>query len=138
MSWHQNDHLKRTLSDFDKLSTPLPNAEDPRLMFAGEATSSAYWSTLHGARMSGLREAERVWEKMKSAERAEDRMDEMLRQVSASDVRAPVVRSKLEQMPGTATRNQNGIATSSPMPNGLLKMRKKIMAESSIPRGGIH
>ena len=89
MSWHQNDHLKRTLSDFDKLSTPLPNAEDPRLMFAGEATSSAYWSTLHGARMSGLREAERVWEKMKSAERAEDRMDEMLRQVSASDVRAP-------------------------------------------------
>ena len=109
-------------------------------MFAGEATSPAYWSTLHGARLSGLREAERVWERMKSAERAEGRMEEMLRQVESFDVNGPVL-SKVKQMPSmtTTTRNQNGNATSpSPTPNGLLKMRKKIMAESSIPRGGIH
>ena len=58
-------------------------------MFAGEATSPAYRSTLHGARLSGLREAERVWERMKSAERAEGRMEEMLRQVSSLETQQP-------------------------------------------------
>ena len=127
--------------DFDKMSTPLPSAEDPRLLFAGEATSAAYLSTLHGARLSGLREAERVWERMEAAERAEGRMDEMLKQISSYEdsSKFPPVVSKLEQRPlTTSTRAQNGISALPPTPNGLLKMRKKIMAESSLPRGGNH
>ena len=109
-------------------------------MFAGEATSPAYWSTLHGARLSGLREAERVWERMKSAERAEGRMEEMLRQVSSLETQQPTPPPQVQSKIRTVTWSQNGTATSSssPTPNRLLKMRKKIMAESSIPRGGIH
>lgn len=42
----------------DILAQPVGN----RLFFAGEATSSDYPSTVHGAYMSGLREAERIQE----------------------------------------------------------------------------
>ncbi|KAE8741122.1 hypothetical protein FOCC_FOCC013380 [Frankliniella occidentalis] len=46
------------------LSAPLPStcAETPRptLLFAGEATCPGHFATVHGARLSGLREAERV------------------------------------------------------------------------------
>ncbi|KAK3927116.1 Peroxisomal N(1)-acetyl-spermine/spermidine oxidase [Frankliniella fusca] len=46
------------------LSAPLPAvcAETPRptLLFAGEATCPGHFATVHGARLSGLREAERV------------------------------------------------------------------------------
>ena len=92
-------------------------------------------------RLSGLREAERVWDRMEAAERAEGRMDEMLKQFSSyeDNSKFPQVVSKSEQRPlTTSTRAQNGITALPPTPNGLLKMRKKIMAESSIPRGGNH
>ena len=39
--------------------TPLPNDANPRLMFAGEATHPNFWSFMHGARESGIREAQR-------------------------------------------------------------------------------
>lgn len=45
------------------LSCPLPGPCDPVppiLLFAGEATCAGHFSTVHGARLSGIREAERV------------------------------------------------------------------------------
>ncbi|CAG0882958.1 unnamed protein product [Cyprideis torosa] len=42
------------------LSKPLPNKTNPRLMFAGEATDTRFYGTLHGAFMSGEREADRL------------------------------------------------------------------------------
>lgn len=45
------------------LSCPLPGLCDPIppiLMFAGEATCAGHYSTCHGARLSGIREAERI------------------------------------------------------------------------------
>lgn len=50
--------------DFQELSQPLPSATSPRLLFAGEATHPQYWGTLHGARLSGLREAKRVLDRI--------------------------------------------------------------------------
>jgi monoamine oxidase len=43
-------------SDRTTLAAPVEN----RLFFAGEATSQQYPSTVHGAYLSGLREAERI------------------------------------------------------------------------------
>lgn len=45
------------------LSCPVPGSCDPVppiLLFAGEATCAGHHSTVHGARLSGIREAERV------------------------------------------------------------------------------
>lgn len=42
--------------EFDRLAEPVAN----RLFFAGEATVRKYYGTLHGAYVSGVREAERV------------------------------------------------------------------------------
>lgn len=45
------------------LSCPLPGPCDPVppiLLFAGEATCAGHYSTVHGARLSGIREAERI------------------------------------------------------------------------------
>ena len=44
---------------FQVTGAPLPNAANPRLMFAGEATHPNFWSFMHGARESGIREAQR-------------------------------------------------------------------------------
>ncbi len=45
-----------TPEDFEQLAKPV----NDRLFFAGEATIRPYYGTLHGAYVSGLREAERV------------------------------------------------------------------------------
>ncbi|CAH1960112.1 unnamed protein product [Acanthoscelides obtectus] len=45
------------------LSSPVPGSCDPVppiLLFAGEATCAGHHSTVHGARLSGIREAERI------------------------------------------------------------------------------
>lgn len=45
------------------LGAPLPGPCDPIppiLLFAGEATSPGHFATVHGARLSGIREAERI------------------------------------------------------------------------------
>ncbi|XP_034235850.1 peroxisomal N(1)-acetyl-spermine/spermidine oxidase-like [Thrips palmi] len=46
------------------LSAPLPSpcaeTPEPTLLFAGEATCPGHFATVHGARLSGLREAERI------------------------------------------------------------------------------
>ncbi|RWS01125.1 peroxisomal N(1)-acetyl-spermine/spermidine oxidase-like protein, partial [Dinothrombium tinctorium] len=46
--------------DFDIIGESLPDSESPRLLFAGEATSRTHYSTMHGARESGVREAMRI------------------------------------------------------------------------------
>jgi type II secretory pathway pseudopilin PulG len=43
-------------SDFDLLADPV----EDRLFFAGEATNDTYWGTVHGAYLSGQREADRI------------------------------------------------------------------------------
>ena len=42
--------------DYDTLAAPV----EDRLFFAGEATNRAYRATVHGAYLSGIREAERI------------------------------------------------------------------------------
>ncbi|XP_018044767.1 PREDICTED: spermine oxidase [Atta colombica] len=45
------------------LANPLPDSREaisPILLFAGEATVPGHYSTVHGARLSGIREAERI------------------------------------------------------------------------------
>ncbi|XP_076315742.1 spermine oxidase-like [Tachypleus tridentatus] len=52
--------LNNLPGDMDILATPLPSVTNLRLLFAGEATHPSYFSTTHGARLSGLREASRL------------------------------------------------------------------------------
>ena len=47
-------------SIFGLFSEQPPNDANPRLMFAGEATHPNFWSFMHGARESGIREAQRI------------------------------------------------------------------------------
>ncbi|XP_068696345.1 peroxisomal N(1)-acetyl-spermine/spermidine oxidase-like [Montipora foliosa] len=63
--------------DFDCLASPLPdvsadNKSIPALqvMFAGEATNRHYYGTVHGAYLTGIREAERVLEYLCSNEKS--------------------------------------------------------------------
>ncbi len=49
-----------TEAELNLLSLPLPNKDNPRLCFAGEAAEPANWSYMQGARASGIREAERI------------------------------------------------------------------------------
>uniref|UniRef100_A0A1B6D392 Amine oxidase domain-containing protein n=1 Tax=Clastoptera arizonana TaxID=38151 RepID=A0A1B6D392_9HEMI len=55
--------LDSTVGHQCDLGSPLPGACEstpPILLFAGEATCPGYFSTVHGARVSGVREAERI------------------------------------------------------------------------------
>ena len=54
---------------FETLSAPLPSSSDPRLLFAGEATVAEGFGTMHGARLSGIREAKRVVERLAAMEK---------------------------------------------------------------------
>ncbi|NXV77965.1 PAOX oxidase, partial [Atlantisia rogersi] len=71
--WHNAPYTRGSYSyvavgssgdDIDVLAQPLPeDPEDPRplqLLFAGEATHRTFYSTTHGALLSGWREAERL------------------------------------------------------------------------------
>ncbi|CAG0891658.1 unnamed protein product [Darwinula stevensoni] len=49
--------------DVEALAEPLRGGRGPRLHFAGEATHPVYFSTMHGALLSGVREADAIrWE----------------------------------------------------------------------------
>jgi len=56
-SYHTFDSSPRSFSD---LAAPLPSEKQPHLLFAGEATHDYYYSTLHAAYVSGMREARRL------------------------------------------------------------------------------
>ncbi|XP_041259102.1 spermine oxidase [Onychostruthus taczanowskii] len=75
-SWGSNPHFRGSYSytqvgssgaDVEKLAKPLPYAESSKtppvqVMFSGEATHRKYYSTTHGAVLSGQREAARLIE----------------------------------------------------------------------------
>ena len=46
--------------NYSDLAAPLPSEKQPHLLFAGEATHDHYYSTLHAAYITGLREADRI------------------------------------------------------------------------------
>ena len=51
---------KTKLSDYRKLSEPLPSSARPKLLLAGEHTHQQYWSFLHGARLAGIEQAAKI------------------------------------------------------------------------------
>lgn len=53
---------KNRENDILDLAAPLPDNRRPTLLFAGEATHPCYYSTVHGAYLSGLRESQRLAE----------------------------------------------------------------------------
>ncbi|KAG7458594.1 hypothetical protein MATL_G00222110 [Megalops atlanticus] len=75
-SWGSNPYIRGSYSftrvgssggDVERLATPLPYAESTKapplqVLFAGEATHRKYYSTTHGALLSGQREANRLIE----------------------------------------------------------------------------
>uniref|UniRef100_A0A673TPK1 Spermine oxidase n=1 Tax=Suricata suricatta TaxID=37032 RepID=A0A673TPK1_SURSU len=75
-AWGSNPYFRGSYSytrvgssgaDVEKLATPLPYAESSKLapmqvLFSGEATHRKYYSTTHGALLSGQREAARLIE----------------------------------------------------------------------------
>ncbi|XP_032046747.1 peroxisomal N(1)-acetyl-spermine/spermidine oxidase isoform X2 [Aythya fuligula] len=80
--WHSAPYTRGSYSyvavgssgdDIDALAQPLPDdASDPRplqLLFAGEATHRTFYSTTHGALLSGWREADRLNRLPRAAER---------------------------------------------------------------------
>ncbi|XP_076458069.1 spermine oxidase-like [Babylonia areolata] len=50
------------VDDVQHLAAPVPNRDQPRILFAGEATHPDYYSTVHGAYLSGVRECQRLME----------------------------------------------------------------------------
>ncbi|XP_070607566.1 peroxisomal N(1)-acetyl-spermine/spermidine oxidase isoform X1 [Erythrolamprus reginae] len=72
--WHREPYTRGSYSyiavgssgeDIDRLAQPLPEETSgskvlPQLLFAGEATHRAFFSTTHGALLSGRREADRL------------------------------------------------------------------------------
>ncbi|XP_043266525.1 uncharacterized protein [Venturia canescens] len=69
--WHSNPHFRGTYSHKTPeskrvgalpahIEEPIMENEKPKVMFAGEATSSHQYSTVHGAIRTGWREADRL------------------------------------------------------------------------------
>jgi len=52
------------VSDFETLQVPVPSEENPRLLLAGEHTHSKYHSTMHGARLTGIHQANKIIKSM--------------------------------------------------------------------------
>jgi len=56
--------LKSKADTFHRIAEPLPGSDNPRLSFAGEATSPNLWSYLHGAQTSGVKAADAIISKI--------------------------------------------------------------------------
>eukprot|EP00088_Acartia_fossae_P010634 TRINITY_DN15319_c0_g1_i2.p1 TRINITY_DN15319_c0_g1~~TRINITY_DN15319_c0_g1_i2.p1 ORF type:complete len:207 (-),score=22.72 TRINITY_DN15319_c0_g1_i2:84-647(-) len=52
--------------DYDEIQKPLPNSDNPRLLLAGEHTHPRFWATMHGARLSGIEQADKIVKYIKS------------------------------------------------------------------------
>ena len=113
--------------DLDRLSAPLPSAGDPRLLFAGDATDPRHFSTLHGARLSGLREAERIIRRIRERENVER---EIVRIASASEFFPD------SSLPYVANGTASSVLSGSSRGNSL-ERRRLVMAASTLPRGGL-
>ncbi|XP_068177843.1 spermine oxidase [Antennarius striatus] len=84
-SWGSNPFIRGSYSftrvgssggDFERLAMPLPYANSTKasplqVLFAGEATHRKYYSTTHGALLSGQREATRLIEMYQDSHRTE-------------------------------------------------------------------
>ena len=55
--------------DFENLGKPLPCETDPRLLFAGEATHPKFYGQMLGARLSGIREAQRIIDRIEKVDK---------------------------------------------------------------------
>ncbi|CAF0940686.1 unnamed protein product [Brachionus calyciflorus] len=76
--WHSNRYSRGSYShmplgsspdDFDAMARPIPNEQNPIVMFAGEATIKDLFSTIHGAFLTGVRESERILRKNRTSPR---------------------------------------------------------------------
>ena len=47
-------------ADYSSLMGAEPSEERPRLVLAGEHTHQHYWSFMHGARLAGLQQADKI------------------------------------------------------------------------------
>lgn len=84
-SWGSNPYIRGSYSftrvgssggDCERLAMPLPHANSTKapplqVLFAGEATHRKYYSTTHGALLSGQREARRLIERYQDLHNAE-------------------------------------------------------------------
>jgi len=52
--------MKSGSDDYNILFSAVPSADDPRILLAGEHTHPEYWSFLHGARLSGVVQANKI------------------------------------------------------------------------------
>jgi len=52
--------IHATVQDYLELCVPLPSTDRPRLLLAGEHTHPTYWSFMHGARLSGIEQADKI------------------------------------------------------------------------------
>ncbi|XP_061883076.1 spermine oxidase isoform X1 [Entelurus aequoreus] len=87
-SWGSNSYFRGSYSytrvgssggDFERLAMPLPYANRTKapplqVLFAGEATHRKYYSTTHGALLSGQREAKRLVEMYQDTARPKNNM----------------------------------------------------------------
>ena len=71
--------------DFENLGRPLPCETDPRLMFAGEATHPKFWGQMLGARLSGIREAQRIIDRVK----VQDQLDHEIHKITSFSTSEP-------------------------------------------------
>ena len=53
-----SEGLKATGKTFDIIAEPLPSPTNPRLIFAGEATTAKHYSFAHGAMGTGISTAQ--------------------------------------------------------------------------------
>jgi len=58
---HTFIQLCSNIHDIKQIATPWPNLPSrPLILFAGEGTHERYYGTMHGAFLSGIREAKRI------------------------------------------------------------------------------
>ena len=86
------------------------------MLFAGEATSARHWSTMHGARLSGLREAERILKRVRDREQIGREIDRIANGSNGASSPPPPPRSPRSS-------------------NGTLEKRRLLKIASSSPRG---
>ena len=55
-----SEGLKASGETFDIIAEPLPSPTNPRLIFAGEATTAEHYSFAHGAMGTGISAAQKV------------------------------------------------------------------------------